>query len=141
METPKSEIQVNWTAPESGAGDLSFRATIIENRDVWYMDGIFLTADLQEDLDAQDKIVSEVLEECCACNEARYEVWMHFAIRLDQHPPQMIDVYIFSCRLKAYGRSIRIPKISPTMFTWRDLAILLGQHIKLEAGNEPSQLF
>lgn len=74
METPKSEIQVNWTAPESGAGDLSFRATIIENRDVWYMDGIFLTADLQEDLDAQDKIVSEVLEECCACNEARYEV-------------------------------------------------------------------
>lgn len=74
METPKSEIQVNWTAPEAGAGDLSFRATIIENRDIWYMDGIFLTLDLQEDLDAQDEIASDVLEECCACNEAKYEV-------------------------------------------------------------------
>lgn len=74
MDTPKSEIQVNWTAPEPGAGDLSFRATIIENRDIWYMDGIFLTLDLQEDVDSQNDIVSDVLEECCACNEAKYEV-------------------------------------------------------------------
>lgn len=83
METPKIEVQVNWTAPEPGAGALSFRATIIETRDIWYMDGIFLSKDLEEDVDSQDDIVSEVLEECCACNEAKYEVWVNVAIWLN----------------------------------------------------------
>lgn len=74
MDTPKSEVQVNWTAPEQGAGSISFRTTIIENRDVWYMDGLNLVKDLKEDEDAQDDYISNVLEQCCACNEAKYEV-------------------------------------------------------------------
>lgn len=74
LDTPKEEIQVNWTAPEPGAGNLSIRATVIENRDIWYMDGIFLTIDLQEDVDSQADYLSNVLEQCDACDEAKYEV-------------------------------------------------------------------
>lgn len=74
MDTPKSEVQVNWTAPAAGAGDISIRGTIIESRDVWYKDSTSLTIDLKEDEDAQDDYISNVLEQCCACNEAKYEV-------------------------------------------------------------------
>lgn len=35
---PKSDIQVLWTAPPPGSGCIVFRATVIEHRDVWYMD-------------------------------------------------------------------------------------------------------
>lgn len=74
LDTPKSEVRVNWTAPEPGAGTLSLRATIIEARDTWYMDGIFLSKELQEDKDSQDDYISDVLDTCTACTEAKYEV-------------------------------------------------------------------
>lgn len=136
LDTPKSEIQVNWTAPEPGAGALSFRATIIETRDVWYMDGIFLSKDLEEDADAQDDYLSNVLPTCCACNEAKYEVCAHFEFRITfGQAPQMIVVYVFSCHSRAYGQNIRIPKIFRTTNSGLDLVILLVQRINLEASN------
>lgn len=73
-DTPKSEVQVIWTAPETGSGCIAFRATIIENRDSWYMDEGVLTQEMCEDEDAQKDFISNVLEQCCACNEAKYEV-------------------------------------------------------------------
>lgn len=133
LETPKSEVQVNWTAPEPGAGALSFRATIIENRDIWYMDGIFLSKDLEEDADGQDDYLSNVQEQCCACNEAKYEVWLHFAHFIASKRSSF--KIIFSCHSKAYGRSIRTPKISRIMNLGLDLVILLVQRINMETSN------
>lgn len=68
---------MNWKAPESGSGCITFRATIIENRDVWYMDAGQLTKDICEDEEAQEDFISNVLEECTACHEAKYEVCAH----------------------------------------------------------------
>lgn len=71
---PKSRIQVVWTAPPPGAGCVLFRATVIEHRDVWYMDDGFLTKQFceeqQDDIDNQPA----VLQDCCACDEAKYEL-------------------------------------------------------------------
>lgn len=72
-ETTKSGIEVDWTAPESGSGCVTFRATIIEHRDVWYMDDGYLTKDFCEDEEMRGD-VSDPLDECGACNEAKYEV-------------------------------------------------------------------
>lgn len=66
--------QILWTAPEQGSGCVTFRATIIEHRDVWYMDDGPLSKDFCEDQEAQEDYISTVLEQCCACYEAKYEV-------------------------------------------------------------------
>lgn len=73
-ETTKGEIYVNWTAPEPGSGCVIFRATVIEHRDVWYMDDGPLTKTVCEDEATQEDIISNIQEECCACYEAKYEV-------------------------------------------------------------------
>lgn len=122
-------MQVIWTAPETGSGCIAFRATIIENRDSWYMDEGVLTQEMCEDEDAQKDFISNVLEQCCACNEAKYEVYnLHLqyavcAVRLK-------IFLIFSCHLKVYGLSTRIQSISRVMYTLQNLVILLVQHIK-----------
>jgi hypothetical protein len=71
---PKTEVVVAWTAPPSGSGCIIFRSTIIEHRDVWYMDDGFLSKRVCEDeadsLDSQPPVLSQ----CCACDEAKYEV-------------------------------------------------------------------
>lgn len=73
-DAAKNEIQVNWMAPEPGAGCVVFRATVIEHRDYWYMDDGPLTAEFCEDEEIQDDFISSVEEKCCACHEAKYEV-------------------------------------------------------------------
>lgn len=67
-------LKVLWTAPVSGSGCISIRATVIEHRDVWYMDDGPLSRTICEDeadsVDTQPAIVNP----CCACDEAKYEV-------------------------------------------------------------------
>lgn len=71
---PKSRILVEWTAPPPGSGCVYFRATVIEHREVWYMDDGFLSKKLceeqQDDIDSQPPTLSQ----CCACDEAKYEL-------------------------------------------------------------------
>lgn len=71
---PKSEIQVLWVAPPTGSGCIAFRTTVIEHRDVWYMDDGPLTKILCED--EQDVVDNQppIVDPCCACDEAKYEV-------------------------------------------------------------------
>ncbi|XP_022251017.1 spondin-1-like isoform X2 [Limulus polyphemus] len=71
---PKSEIQVMWTAPPSSSGCVVFKATILEFRDVWYMDDGGLTKELCEEEQEIRNSQSEIIEDCCACDEAKYEV-------------------------------------------------------------------
>lgn len=71
---PKSRIQVVWTAPPPGAGCVLFRAMVIEHHDVWYMDDGFLTKQFCEEQPDDIDNQPPVLEECCACDEAKYEL-------------------------------------------------------------------
>lgn len=129
-------MQVIWTAPETGSGCIVFRATIIENRDSWYMDEGVLTQELCEDEDAQKDFISNVLEQCCACNEAKYEVCTEWGKKLSaaHFTDLFIRVVLFSCHSKVSGQSIHIRRISRVTFTQPSSVILLVRHIKLEMG-------
>ncbi|XP_063703310.1 spondin-1 [Culicoides brevitarsis] len=83
---PKTEVQVLWTAPSAGAGCIAIRATVIEHRDIWYKDDGPLSKVLCEDevdsLDSQPAI----MEECCACDEAKYELTFEGLWSRHTHP-------------------------------------------------------
>lgn len=71
----KTRIDVVWVAPSSpGMGCILLRATVMQHRDVWFMDDGFLSKRMCEeeadDIDTQPSIV----DPCCACDEAKYEV-------------------------------------------------------------------
>lgn len=71
----KTRIDVIWTAPQSAnMGCVLLRATIVQHRDVWFMDDGFLTKKLCEeevdDINSQPSIINP----CEACDEAKYEL-------------------------------------------------------------------
>lgn len=82
----KSKIQVVWIAPAAGSGCVNFRATVIEHRDVWYMDDGLLTKQFceeqQDDVDNQPPI----MDPCCACDEAKYELTFEGKWSRHTHP-------------------------------------------------------
>ena len=83
---PKSEVQVTWTAPLSGNGCIVFRATLIEHRDIWYMDdGPFSKSLCEDEADSVDTQPS-ILTECRACDEAKYELTFEGLWSRHTHP-------------------------------------------------------
>lgn len=109
----KSEIQVYWKAPPAGKGCVVFRsetggieffietfdilsneeknylnysATVVEDRYVWYKDDGALTLTLCEDIRENINYQPEVLEKCCACDEAKYEVTFEGLWSRHTHP-------------------------------------------------------
>ncbi|KAG8250042.1 Spondin-1 [Homalodisca vitripennis] len=83
---PKPEIQVRWTAPPPGSGCVIFRATVIEHRDVWYQDDGPLSKMLCEEQQENQNMQPEVMEYCCACDEAKYEVTFEGLWSRHTHP-------------------------------------------------------
>lgn len=83
---PKSEIKVLWTAPESGSGCVAFRATVIEHRDIWYMDDGPLTKEFCEDEQTLDETLAGTIDPCCACDEAKYELTFEGLWSRNTHP-------------------------------------------------------
>lgn len=63
-----------WIAPLPGSGCAVFKATVIEHRDMWYMDDGPLTKEFCEDEQSYDDLLPLTLETCSACSEAKYEV-------------------------------------------------------------------
>lgn len=83
---PKSEVQVTWTAPLSSNGCIVFRATLIEHRDIWYMDdGPFSKSLCEDEADSVDTQPS-ILSECRACDEAKYELTFEGLWSRHTHP-------------------------------------------------------
>lgn len=112
----KSEVQVYWKAPSAGNGCVVFRytmsifhfheqccfsdqlprlqtnyffyfrATVVEDRYVWYMDDPPLVLTLCEDVQENINEQPEVLEKCCACDEAKYEVTFEGLWSRHTHP-------------------------------------------------------
>ncbi|XP_055530253.1 spondin-1 [Wyeomyia smithii] len=83
---PKSEIQVNWVAPPARSGCIAIRATVVEHRDVWYMDDGPLSKILCEDEADSVDTQPAVLKECCACDEAKYELTFEGLWSRHTHP-------------------------------------------------------
>lgn len=73
----KTRIDMAWVAPENvGIGCVLIRATVLQHRDVWYMDDGALTKRICEESvdDVQSQRRDDESKPCCACDEARYEV-------------------------------------------------------------------
>jgi len=68
----KSEIQVLWTAPPPGTGCINFKAMVVDDRLTWSMDNGGLNLKVCEEKEKEEQ--NHILEKCCACSEAKYEV-------------------------------------------------------------------
>ncbi|XP_047736020.1 spondin-1 [Hyalella azteca] len=84
--SPKSEVQVLWTAPPAGSGCVRFRAMVQESREVWYMDDGELTKELCEEVQQTFDLQPEAILDCCACDEAKYEVTFEGLWSRQTHP-------------------------------------------------------
>lgn len=69
-DVPKTEIQVMWVAPATGSGCVAISGLVYENPRTWYADNEQLTKIICEGKPER----TESDTECCACDEAKYEV-------------------------------------------------------------------
>ncbi|XP_076231734.1 spondin-1 isoform X3 [Calliopsis andreniformis] len=85
-KVPKEEISVAWTSPSEGSGCIFIRATILETPDTWYMDDPNLILKICQDSKAEADDQGPVLDVCCACDEAKYEVTFEGLWSRNTHP-------------------------------------------------------
>uniref|UniRef100_A0A034VJ66 Spondin-1 n=1 Tax=Bactrocera dorsalis TaxID=27457 RepID=A0A034VJ66_BACDO len=83
----KTHVVVTWVAPSTtGNGCVLIKATVTQHRDVWFMDDGFLTKRICEeevdDVDTQPTI----MDPCCACDEAKYELTFEGKWSRHTHP-------------------------------------------------------
>ncbi|XP_023341710.1 spondin-1 [Eurytemora carolleeae] len=81
----KQEIQVLWTAPSEGNGCISFKAMVVVNRTTWSMDNGGLNLEVCEKLNEEEE-ENFILDDCCACSEAKYEVMFEGLWSKETHP-------------------------------------------------------
>lgn len=85
-QAKKSEIQVQWTAPPTGSGCIVFRATVIVHPSVWFMDDGPLTKTFCEDDQSATDFQPLIMDPCCACEEAKYELTFEGLWSRHTHP-------------------------------------------------------
>lgn len=84
-DVSKEEIQVLWVAPSVGQGCVQFKATVLEHGDTWAMDDGRLGVTLcEEKVDEEEENI--IRDECCACEEAKYEVMFQGLWNKETHP-------------------------------------------------------
>ncbi|XP_067628122.1 spondin-1 [Eurosta solidaginis] len=86
---PKTRIDVIWVAPqEPGNGCVLIRTTLLQHRDVWFMDDGGLTRRICEESVDEVESISPGVERnsCCACDEARYELIFEGTWSRNLHP-------------------------------------------------------
>lgn len=67
---PKTEVQFMWVAPPSGSGCVAISARVFEKSQSWYADSGQLTSIVCEG----EPVQMDTTKECCACDEAKYQV-------------------------------------------------------------------
>ncbi|XP_011346734.1 spondin-1 isoform X2 [Ooceraea biroi] len=82
----KNEISLVWTSPAEGSGCILLRATVLETPDTWYMDDSELVINICQDSRAEADDQGPVLQDCCACDEAKYEVTFEGLWSRNTHP-------------------------------------------------------
>ncbi|XP_067292175.1 spondin-1b isoform X6 [Pseudorasbora parva] len=71
----RTRIQVFWTAPPSGTGCLTLKASVVQRRIIFFQDEGSLTKRLCEKGFADPVAATEKpIQECCACGTAKYRV-------------------------------------------------------------------
>ncbi|XP_066589883.1 spondin-1 isoform X2 [Prorops nasuta] len=83
---PKEGVTIIWNSPSEGSGCVLLRATIMETADTWYMDDSNLETTICQDSKAEADDQGPVLPECCACDEAKYEVTFEGLWSRNTHP-------------------------------------------------------
>ncbi|XP_037954007.1 spondin-1-like [Teleopsis dalmanni] len=86
---PKININFAWVAPqESDSGCILIRATVVQHRDIWFMDDGGLTKrickEIVDETESQNSLSS--MQPCCACDEARYEITFERLWSRNLHP-------------------------------------------------------
>lgn len=92
---PKVEVEIIWQAPSANLGCVQFVASVLENEDLWYSGDGGLTKmfcavgnnignllkmkykpkySYVNFLAGEEKMQAKPTEECCACDEAKYEM-------------------------------------------------------------------
>ncbi|KFD58685.1 hypothetical protein M514_00378 [Trichuris suis] len=71
---PKANVSVIWQAPPHDEGCVTFKAAVLEYPNIWYMDDDELTKKLCIRAGYDSTKNSEATEECCSCDEAKYEI-------------------------------------------------------------------
>lgn len=79
-------LKVTWTAPKAGSGCVTFKSTVIEHKDVWYADEGALSKTLCEDEANSSDSQPLILEDCKACDEAKYELTFEGLWSRHTHP-------------------------------------------------------
>ncbi|KAH8401039.1 hypothetical protein KR009_002605, partial [Drosophila setifemur] len=71
----KTHIEVSWVAPSHpDSRCVLIKAGVVQHRDVWFLDDGFLTKRIcPEEIDDLNSLTPP-LENCCACDEAKYEI-------------------------------------------------------------------
>ncbi|XP_077292585.1 spondin-1-like [Arctopsyche grandis] len=82
----KNLVEVLWIAPPSGSGCVTIKATVLEDRDVWFMDDTALSKTLCENTQGSAHMQPPIVEPCCACDEAKYEVTFEGLWSRHTHP-------------------------------------------------------
>ncbi|XP_033972075.1 spondin-1a isoform X1 [Trematomus bernacchii] len=70
----RTSIQVFWTAPPSGSGCLSIKASIVQKRIIHFQDEGSLTKRMCEKESFYGDVTEKPLLNCCACGTAKYRV-------------------------------------------------------------------
>ncbi|XP_076168911.1 spondin-1 isoform X2 [Ptiloglossa arizonensis] len=83
---PKEKISVAWTSPSEGSGCIYIKATILETPDTWYMNDPNLVLKICQDEKAEADDQGPVFKDCCACEEAKYEVTFEGLWSRNTHP-------------------------------------------------------
>ncbi|XP_045480553.1 spondin-1-like isoform X2 [Harmonia axyridis] len=82
----KDSIQVYWIAPPTGSGCVAFRATVVESKESWFSEDGLLTKIMCEEVSENEDVQPEVLDDCCACDEAKYELVFEGLWTRNTHP-------------------------------------------------------
>lgn len=82
----KEDVSVIWTSPPKDNDCVLIRATVVESPDTWYMDEGGLVVNMCVAPKAEEDDQGPVLLECCACDEAKYEVTFEGLWSRNTHP-------------------------------------------------------
>uniref|UniRef100_A0A1Y1JWI6 Spondin-1 n=1 Tax=Photinus pyralis TaxID=7054 RepID=A0A1Y1JWI6_PHOPY len=83
---PKTEVEIDWKAPDGETGCVAFKLVIVESRDVWYNEGSSLVKRFCKEEKRNGDVQPYVLQHCCACDEAKYEVTFEGLWSRNTHP-------------------------------------------------------
>lgn len=83
----KTHVDIVWVAPSTpGQGCILLRATVMQHRDVWFMDDGMLTKRMCEEEVDDINTQPSIMDPCCACDEAKYELTFEGKWSRHTHP-------------------------------------------------------